>query len=47
MKNIVNKLPDMREKIEEYKDTALEQKFENLVENAPNNVIKFGDCMVV
>ena len=47
MSSEMDKLDDIFEKIEEYKDTALEQKFENLVENAPNNVIKFGDCMVV
>lgn len=42
-----DKLDDIFEKIEDYGDNVAEQKFVNSVENTPNNIVKFGDCMVV
>lgn len=47
MSSEMDKLDDIFEKIEDYGDNIAEQKFANSVENTPNNIIKFGDCMVV
>ena len=47
MSSEMDKLDDIFEKIEEYGDNIAEQKFANSVENTPNNIVKFGDCMVV
>lgn len=47
MSSEMDKLDDIFEKIEDYGDNIAEQKFANSVENTPNNIVKFGDCMVV
>ena len=47
MSSEMNKLDDIFEKIEDYGDNITEQRFASSVENTPNNIIKFGDCMVV
>lgn len=47
MSSEMDKLDDIFEKIEDYGDNITEQKFANSVENTPNNIVKFGDCMVV
>lgn len=47
MSSEMDKLDDIFEKIEDYGDNIAEQRFAESVENTPNNIIKFGDCMVV
>ena len=47
MSSEMDKLDNIFEKIEDYGDNIAEQKFANSVENTPNNIVKFGDCMVV
>lgn len=47
MSSEMDKLDDIFEKMEDYGDNIAEQRFAESVENTPNNIIKFGDCMVV
>lgn len=47
MSSEMDKLDDIFEKMEDYGDNIAEQRFAETVENTPNNIIKFGDCMVV
>lgn len=47
MSSEMDKLDDIFEKMEDYGDNIAEQRFANSVENTPNNIVKFGDCMVV
>lgn len=47
MSSEMDKLDEAFEKLDGYGDKLTEQKYVNSIEKIPNNIVNFGDCMVV